>query len=90
MAIIDNQGKNRYEYVVDGHTAFIDYRRKPGLIALTHTEVPTEIEGRGVGTHLAREVLDAVRANGEKVISHCSFIEAFIKRNPEYRDLLAG
>jgi predicted GNAT family acetyltransferase len=89
MAIIDNQARSRYEFAVEGHTAFINYRRTPGVIALTHAEVPTEIEGRGVGTLMAREVLDAVRASGAKAIPQCSFVEAFIRRNPEYQDLLA-
>ena len=89
MAIIDNQARSRYEFVVEGVTAFINYRRTPGVIALTHAEVPPEIEGRGVGTHMAREVLDAIRASGEKVIPQCSFVEAFIRRNPEYQDLLS-
>ncbi|HEX3895725.1 MAG TPA: GNAT family N-acetyltransferase [Rudaea sp.] len=88
MSIVDNTARSRFEYLVEGHVAFINYRRTPGMIALTHAEVPPEIEGRGVGSHMAREVLDAIRASGEKVIPQCSFVEAFIRRNPEYQDLL--
>jgi uncharacterized protein len=89
MALVDNSAKSRFEYVVEGHTAFIAYRRAPGVIALTHAEVPTEIEGRGVGSQMARAVLDAIRDTGEKVIPQCSFVEAFFRRNPEYQDLLS-
>ena len=89
MSVVDNTARSRFEFVVDGQTAFIDYRRTRGVIALTHAEVPPEIEGRGVGTQMAREVLDAIRASGEKVIPQCSFVEAFIRRNPEYQDLLS-
>jgi predicted GNAT family acetyltransferase len=90
MAISDNTAKSRYEFPVEGYTAFIAYRRTPGVIALTHAEVPPEIEGRGVGSQMARAVLDAVRASGEKVIPQCSFFETFIRRNPDYQDLLAN
>jgi predicted GNAT family acetyltransferase len=89
MALVDNTAKSRFEYMIEGHIAFIAYRRTPGVIALTHAEVPTEIEGRGVGSMLTRAVLDAVRGTGEKVIPQCSFVEAFLRRNPEYEDLLA-
>jgi predicted GNAT family acetyltransferase len=89
MSVMDNTIRSRFEYLVEGHTAFINYRRTHGVIALTHAEVPPEIEGRGVGTHMAREVLETIRASGEKVIPQCSFVEAFIRRNPEYQDLLA-
>ncbi len=89
MAVVDNAAKSRFEYVVEGYTAFIAYRRTPGVIALTHAEVPTEIEGRGVGSQMARSVLDAIRGTGEKVVPQCSFVEAFFRRNAEYQDLLA-
>ena len=89
MAIVDNAAKSRFECVVEGHTAFIAYRRTPGVIALTHAEVPPEIEGRGVGSQMARATLDAIRGTNEKVIPQCSFVEAFFRRNPEYQDLLA-
>ena len=89
MSIVDNAARSRFEYLVDGRTAFINYRRTPGVVALTHAEVPPEIEGRGVGSHMAREVLNAIRASGEKVIPQCSFVEAFIRRNAEYQDLLS-
>jgi uncharacterized protein len=89
MPLVDNSAKSRFEYAVEGHIAFIAYRRTPGVIALTHAEVPTEIEGRGVGSQMTRAVLDAVRSRGEKVIPQCSFVEAFFRRNPEYQDLLA-
>jgi predicted GNAT family acetyltransferase len=89
VSIVDNAARSRFEYLVDGRTAFINYRRTPGVVALTHAEVPPEIEGRGVGSHMAREVLDAIRVSGEKVIPQCSFVETFIRRNSEYQDLLA-
>ncbi|MEP6484553.1 MAG: GNAT family N-acetyltransferase [Rudaea sp.] len=89
MSVIDNPERHRFEYEVEGKTAFIDYRRSPGVVALTHAEVPTELEGRGVGSHLVRGTLDLVRASGDKVIPACSFVAAFIQRNADYQDLVA-
>jgi predicted GNAT family acetyltransferase len=34
-------------------------------------------------------VLEAARANGDKVIAECAFIAAFISKNPEFQDLVA-
>ena len=88
--VTDNVARSRYEYPAEGRIAFIDYRRSPGVVALTHAEVPPELEGRGIGSRMVRAVLDAIRANGEKVIPQCSFVASFIRRHPEYQDLVAS
>ncbi|MFM9939909.1 MAG: GNAT family N-acetyltransferase [Hyphomicrobiaceae bacterium] len=86
--ITDNAASSRFEMPVEGHIAFVTYRRGPGTIALLHAEVPAELEGRGVGSRLAKAALEVVRAEGLKVIPRCSFIAAYIQRHPEYQDLL--
>jgi uncharacterized protein len=87
--IVDNPARQRYELVIDGVLAFVDYRRSPGVITFVHAEVPPALGGHGVGSRLARAVLEAARANGDKVIAQCSFIAAFISKNPEFQDLVA-
>ncbi len=88
--VIDNKSANRFEMAVEGLTAFVAYRRNgDGSIALNHAEVPSELEGRGVGSILVRTTLDAVRAEGLKVVPRCSFVAAFIRRNPAYADMVA-
>ena len=87
--LVDNVAHSRYEFSADGALAFLDYRRSPGVIALTHAQVPSALEGRGIGSRMVREVLDAVRASGDKVVPACSFVAAFMRRHPEYNDLLA-
>jgi predicted GNAT family acetyltransferase len=69
--------------------AFLDYRREDGRIVLTHTEVPEALSGQGVGSKLVRAVLERLRADGMPVVSRCRFVTIYVKRHPEYRDLLA-
>lgn len=88
MAVRDNTAKHRYELETDGVTAFVTYRRKGAIVTILHTEVPEQLAGRGVGSVLARGVLDDLRAQGAKLIVKCPFISAFITKHPEYRDLL--
>ena len=88
--VVDNPTVHRYELIVDGMTAFVTYERVPGRITFTNTEVPPAISGRGVASTLTRTVLEIARSNGEKVVSKCSFISAFIRRHAEFQDLLAN
>ncbi len=85
----DNPEKHRFELVVDGYTALAEYRLSPGVVTFTHTEVPKELGGRGIGSKLAKGALDQARVRGLKVVPLCPFIKAWIEKHPEYRDLLA-
>ena len=86
--IVDN-GRSRYEMSVEGETAFVSYRRADGVVDLLHAEVPSHLEGRGYGARLVQGTLDLARAKGEKVRPVCSFVAAFLRRHPEYQDLVA-
>lgn len=85
----DNPQQGRFEMEVEGRIAFVAYRRSNGVISLNHAEVPVELEGQGIGSELVRATLEAARAEGLKVVPRCSFVAAFMRRHPEYRDLLA-
>lgn len=85
----NNTALHRFELDVDGHTALARYQLSPPIITFTHTEVPTELSGRGVGSALARGALEIVRGQGLKVVAQCPFIRAFIEKHPEFDDLLA-
>jgi uncharacterized protein len=87
--VTQNPALSRFELEVDGHVAAAYYEQKDGVITFTHTEVPPELGGRGVGSQLARGALDWVRALGFKVVARCPFIGAYIGKHPEYNDLLA-
>ncbi len=84
----DNEAKHQFELIVDGHTALAAYRLKPGVITFTHTEVPKELGGRGIGSQLAKGALDQARARGLKVVPLCPFIRGYIEKHPEYADLV--
>jgi uncharacterized protein len=89
MAVRDNTALQRCELDVDGVTAFMTYRRSGSVLTILHTEVPEQLAGRGVGSTLARFVLDSARTQGAKLIVKCPFLSAFIAKHAEYQDLLA-
>jgi len=84
----NNPSKKRYELTVEGHTAATYYTLSNGVITFVHTEVPKELEGRGVGSKLIKGALDQVRAEDLKVVAQCPFVKAYIGKHAEYADLL--
>ena len=85
----DNEARSRYEFDLGGHTAYIDYEKDNGTIVLTHTFVPEAYEGRGVGAQLVAAALADIRRQGLKVVPQCSFVAVYIKRHPEWSDMVS-
>jgi predicted GNAT family acetyltransferase len=85
----DNAAEERYEVAVDGEVGgFLQYHSRPGLIALVHTEIDERMEGKGLGGTLAAGVLDDARERGLAVLPFCPFVNRYIERHAEYRDLV--
>ena len=87
--VIDNGAEHRFELAEGGANAIAAYRIEGDTISFTHTVVPEEIEGQGVGSRLVRGALDQVREKGLRVAPLCHFVKGYIERHPEYQDLLA-
>jgi uncharacterized protein len=83
----DNTERHRFELDADGHVAFSNYKRVDGMITILHTEVPKELEGRGIGSALVRGLLEIARAQGLKVHAVCPFVKSYLDRHSEYADL---
>lgn len=86
--IVRNESQNRFEAEVAGMRAFVDYVLMGKRIIYTHTEVPEQLEGQGIGSQLARHVLDYARNEGLGVMPLCPFIAEWIRNHPEYRSLV--
>lgn len=68
--------------------AFLSYSVENGRHLLDHTEVPPELRGQGVAGKLAKAALDHAREQGWRIVPACSYIEVYLRRHPEYADLV--
>jgi predicted GNAT family acetyltransferase len=87
--IVDNEAARRFEITVDGHTGFLVYAKRGDRMELIHTEVPSELGGRGLGGTLAKFALDRAQQDGLKVTPTCPFIRKYLERHPEYAPIVA-
>lgn len=81
--VIDNQGQSRFEATVDGHLAELVYRRNGNRLVLIHTEVPAELEGRGLGGRLVTAAIAEAAADGLTVVPLCPFARSWLERHPD-------
>ena len=91
VVVRDVAADHRYEAWVDGDLAgFLTYEVDGGAVTLVHTQVDPALEGKGVGSALARQALDHIRGSGRRVVPVCPFVKAWIERHPDYADLVLG
>jgi predicted GNAT family acetyltransferase len=89
LRVEDNPAKHRYEARAGERLlGFVSYRVEGGGFTLVHTEVEPELEHRGVASQLVAAALDDIRARGLPVVPICPFVRGFIRRHPEYADLV--
>jgi len=88
LDIKDNPAARRFETTVEGQTAFIDYKLRPGVMTVLHTEVPPPLEGRGIAGAMTRHVLEHIAQQGLKVVPLCPYMSAYLKKHPEYQHLV--
>lgn len=91
-AVRDNVQEHRFEMTLgEGKSAFINYTEADAaVLALTHTEVPGEFEGKGIGSALVKGTFEIIRAKGMKFVPRCQFVSAYLRRHPEYQSLVAN
>ena len=87
--VTHDEKRRRFELEQDGATGFLTYVVRDGTIVFTHTVVPPELEGRGIGGRIVAAGLEHARSAGLKVVPQCSFVRGYIERHPEHEDLLA-
>ena len=85
-----NDDAERYEIWLGGRrVGLADYYRRADVVVIPHTETSPEFGGRGLASQLVRYCLDDIRAQGLRVEPACPFVAAYIRKNPEYADLVS-
>lgn len=86
--VISNEKQMQFEIHTGGETAMLQYRFYKEAIALMHTVVPDNLSGQGIASTLAKYALDWTKVQHKKALVYCSFVAAFVKRHPEYNEVV--
>ena len=86
--VVNNEAAGRFDLEIEGHRASIYYELQPDTIAFLRTYVHPDLSGKGVGSRMAKVALDYARDEGLGVIPYCRFVSSYIRRHPEYQDLV--
>src|SRR5262249_35467147 len=78
----------RLEIEREGAIAYLEYSVSGDILELAHTEVPEKLRRKGLAAQLAQAALDWAREQKLKVDVVCPIVQDFIKKHPEYADLV--
>ena len=89
VVVADDPAGQRFTIALDsGVVGSAFYRDHAGRRIFFHTEVDGAYGGRGLGTILVRESLDAMRAAGTRVVPVCPLFKAFVEKHDDYADIV--
>jgi len=88
LNIVHRPDIGRFEAIVDGLQSEADYQLDGQVVRMTHTGVPPQLEGRGIAAALVKAALTWARGQGYKVEPLCSYVQLYLKRHPEWQDLV--
>ena len=81
--VTDNTDASRFELRADGWLAELIYRIRGDRLVLVHTDVPVELEGRGIGGRLVTAAVDRAVREGLTLVPLCPFARGWLERHPE-------
>jgi uncharacterized protein len=81
--VTDNQAQSRFELDTDGHVAELIYHRNGKRLVLVHTDVPVELEGRGIGGRLVVAAIDRAAREGLTIVPVCPFARSWLERHAD-------
>lgn len=87
LEVTHNPEENRFEIQLEDLLAKLDYMEDKDSILMMHVGVPVEFRGHGIAGVITRTALEYAKSKSLRVIPMCSYVRAYIKRNPQYVEL---
>ncbi len=86
--IIHEKENERFVFYDDGKEAYVEYTAGEGELNLYHTHTDPELRGKGLAARVVRAALEFAKENNLKIIPGCSYVQAFVSKNDEYKELI--
>jgi uncharacterized protein len=80
LVIVNNLHETRFQAVVGGHLALLDYKVSNGVFDIDYVFVPVAYRGQGIAGQLMEAALAYALSEGLRVNPICSYARAYIAR----------
>ncbi len=87
--MIENSALQRYEMVFGDAVVFVTVRRAGQVVQLLHVEAPPALRGTGAAGQFMAALMAHLRGQGLKAYPVCPYAVTWLRRHPEYQDVVA-
>jgi len=87
--VINEKENQRFVIYAEGNEVYLEYTMRNNKIDLHHTYTSPALRGKGLAAHVVRAAFEFAKENNLKVIPTCSYTQAFLAKNDEYKELVA-
>ena len=88
--IIHEKENERFVTYVEGNEVYVEYTMRNNEINLHHTYTHPTLRGKGLAAQVVRAALEFAKENNLMVIPTCSYVQAFIAKNDQYKELVTN
>jgi uncharacterized protein len=88
--VIHEKENERFVIYAEGNEVYVEYKMRDNKVDLNHTYTHPALRGKGLAAQVVRAAFEFARENNLKVIPTCSYVQAFIAKNVEYKDLVSS
>ena len=88
LEITHNESERRFEVWIEGNLSKLDYIKDGRNFVITHVGVYPELRGQGLAGKITQAGLEYAKANSLRVVPMCSYAAAYMRRNPQYAELM--
>lgn len=87
--VIHEKENERFVIYLDGNEVYVEYTLTEKEINLYHTYTHPALRGKGLAAHVVRAAFEFAKENNLKVVPTCSYTQAFLAKNDEYKSLVS-
>ena len=87
--VIHEKENERFVVYVEGNEVYVEYTMAGNELNLYHTFTDPALRGKGLAAQVVRAALEFTKENNMKVIPTCSYVQAFLAKNENYKELVA-
>ena len=87
--IIHEKENERFVMYFDEKEVYVEYTMAGKEINLYHTYTHPALRGKGLAAQVVRAAFEFAKENNLKVIPTCSYTQAFLAKNDEYKEIVA-
>lgn len=88
LEIEHNKENMQFSLNINGELAKINYSLREGKMYLNHSEVPSNLRGKGIGKVLVEKTFEQLTKEGYKAVAVCSYIKAVAKRSDHWKTII--